>query len=443
VSYKGHHAEGCCLVLPSPPEATAALLVVLPLALTNEVHGLQRWPRTEQARRLAQFLRHFHQTTGGRCPIYYLASVPAAGGIHEAELALALTSLGWPPGIRVLLPTNPGEANSTLAAGIDRLRWLFAGALEVSILNLEAAATRGLMGDAQGDPDRAVVRRLVEAEEDLELLFEGSQGAPVGGSVSVPRSARADLVPRFPVVFCHGMLATSTIRMRLPEELNCFAPLKPFLQERACRALFPEVLPTGGVVERAKQLREQIVRYTDEPVNLVAHSMGGLDARYLITHLGMAERVRSLTTICTPHRGTYLADWVLTNYRNRFPLLMAFEALGVNVDGFRDCRPAVCREFNERTPDMAGVHYFSFGGTVPVSRVSPALRRCWHVLATHEGPNDGMVSLQSARWGEYLGTVHADHFAQTPDATFVRLNEDFDSLGFCTRLVENLARRGF
>jgi triacylglycerol lipase len=407
------------------------------------VHGLQRWPRTEQARRLAQFLRHFHQATGGRCPIYYLASVPAVDGIPEAELALALTSLGWPPGIRVLMPTNPGETNTTLAAGIDRLRWLFAGALEMSILNLEAGAAQAVTGNPQGDAERALVRRLVEAENDLKLLLEDSQRAPFGGSAGLPRSARAGLVPRFPVIFCHGMLAYSTIRMRLPEVLNCFAPLRPFLQERGCRALFPDVVPTGGVVERARQLREQIVRYTDEPVNLVAHSMGGLDARYLITHLGLAERVRSLTTICTPHRGTYLADWVLANYRNRVPLLLALEALGVNVDGFRDCRPVVCRKFNEQTPDMPGVHYFSFGGTVPVSRVSPALRRCWHLLTTHEGPNDGMVSLQSARWGEYLGTVHADHFAQTPDATFVRLNEDFDALGFCTRLVENLARRGF
>jgi len=36
-------------------------------------------------------------------------------------------------------------------------------------------------------------------------------------------------------------------------------------------------------------------------VHLFAHSMGGLDARHMITHLGMANRVRTLTTIGTPH----------------------------------------------------------------------------------------------------------------------------------------------
>src|SRR5262249_5187529 len=38
-------------------------------------------------------------------------------------------------------------------------------------------------------------------------------------------------------------------------------------------------------------------------VHVFAHSMGGLDARYMISRLGMAKRVLSLTTIATPHRG--------------------------------------------------------------------------------------------------------------------------------------------
>ena len=92
---------------------------------------------------------------------------------------------------------------------------------------------------------------------------------------------------------------------------------------------------------------------------------------------------------------------------------------------------------------MPGVQYFSYGGETPTARLSPVLRRAWNILTPVEGPNDGMVSVASAHWGEYLGTVHADHFAQTPDAVMVRPGEDFDSLGFFTRVVEDLARRGF
>jgi triacylglycerol lipase len=239
------------------------------------------------------------------------------------------------------------------------------------------------------------------------------------------------------------MLALSTLRMQLPENLNCFSPLSEFLRERGFRALYPQVAPTSGVAARAEQLRDQITRWTDEPINIVAHSMGGLDARYVITHLGLADQVRSLTTISTPHHGTCLVDWFVANFRHRVPLLLALEAMGVNVDGFQDCRPAACEEFNKKTPDMPGVRYFSYGGAVSANQVTPVLRRAWNLLRALEGPNDGMVSAKSAHWGEYLGTIRADHYAQTPDMTFVRPGEDFDVLDFYFRLLENLARRGF
>ena len=148
----------------------------------------------------------------------------------------------------------------------------------------------------------------------------------------------------------------------------------------------------------------------------------------------------------TEHRTSnaeVLADWFLANYRQRVPLLLALEAVGINVDGFKDCRPSVCRKFNEENPDHPKVRYFSYGGDVPQSRLSPFLRRAWNILTPVEGPNDGMVSVAAARWGEYLGPVQADHFAQTPDATFLRDGEDFDSLGFFANLVEELAHRGF
>jgi triacylglycerol lipase len=318
------------------------------------------------------------------------------------------------------------------------------------VLNLEPRIAEALSRSLETRPDRATVKRLVDPEENgaSEARLTPAPAKPAGEKKSATgrsglRRTRSSLVTRHPIVFCHGMLAYSTLRMQLPEDLNCFSPLGDFLRGRGFRVLFPQVPPTGGVVERAARLREQILNWTGEPINIIAHSMGGLDARYLVTHLGMAEQVRSLTTVSTPHRGTYLADWFVANFRQRVPLLLAMEAFGVNVDGFRDCRLDACRAFNERTPDRPEVRYFSYGGQVSHARVSPGLRRAWNLVMPVEGPNDGMVSVASSRWGQYLGTIHADHFAQTPDARFLRPDEDFDTLGFYSRLVEDLARRGF
>jgi triacylglycerol lipase len=330
---------------------------------------------------------------------------------------------------------------TAFSEGLERLRWLFTDSLELGLLNLEPTMVAGLFSLTADRPDRAAVRLLASPETTNGTLAHRHRQS-YNRIVSI-RPSRAGLVPRHPIVFCHGMLAFSMLKMQIPDNLNCFSPLRDTLRERGVPVLFPQVPPTSGVVERAEQLREQILHWTQEPVNLIAHSMGGLDCRYMIARLGMGDHVASLTTVSTPHRGSYLADWFLANYRQRVPLLLALEALGFNVDGFKDCRPAICRRFNEETPDHVKVRYFSYGGEVPQSRLSPFLRRAWNVLTPVEGANDGMVSLASAHWGEYLGSIRADHFAQTPDATFIRDGEDFDSIAFFANLVEELAHRGF
>jgi triacylglycerol lipase len=439
---QGVTAECCAVVVVPPADAVGVVVVLLPLACTFPEGGAASLSALDSATQLAPLLHHLGQVPEGHRPIYYLAAVPADAEGRPRELALAVASLGWPAGHLVPMPAEAADA-AALAEGLDRLRWLFACTLDLLALNLEPTAATRLRACLEPADDRARVLRLASPQDDAWSALAGQpleQGRQLARG---PRPSRSGRVTRYPLVFCHGMLAFSTIRMQLPDNLNSFTALRRPLRERGFRALFPQVAPTSGIVARASQLREQILRWTDEPVNVIAHSMGGMDARYLITHLDMGDRVRSLTTIATPHRGTLIADWFIATYRNRVPLLLAMEAFGINVDGFGDCRPAACKDFNTRSPDVPGVKYFSYGGAVPQSRVSPILRRPWTLLTPVEGPNDGLVSVASAHWGEYLGTVEADHFAQTPDAAFVRPGEDFDAVGFCLRLVEDLAFRGF
>jgi triacylglycerol lipase len=426
--------EKCSVVLMPPDQATRAVVVVLPLEATFEPHGPQYLRRLKQAARVTEVLGGVKSASGSACAFYYLACVPPAAEQRAAELALAATALGWPSGTFVFAPANKNEVAESALHAMDALRWLFAGTLDLQLLNMEPSFGSALAELAEPKEDRAAVANLGDQAEDRAAGRRAGRGR---------RSSRSDLVPRHPVIFCHGMLAFSSLKLQLPEEWNCFCPLRDFLQERGLRALFPQVAPTGGVTDRARQLHDQIIRWTDEPINIIAHSMGGLDARYLITHLGMADRVASLTTIATPHHGTCLVEWFLKNIHQRVPLLLALKALGFNADGFRDVLPSACQEFNRTTPDIPQVRYFSYGGSVSLAHISPVLRRPWQMITAVEGPNDGMVSEKSAHWGEYLGTLHADHFAQTPDLTFVRPGENFDPLGFYFRLTQDLARRGF
>jgi triacylglycerol lipase len=442
ITFASQTLRACNVVLSAPGESGFALVVVLPLEFTHDPEGVQRLTQSALATRLTELLRAVEEEPGPARPIYYLCCVPPDGGNLQPELALAATSLGWPSGHFVLMPSARAGAVDALARGLDRLRWLFAERLDFAVLNEEPAAESVLAAAVKDQPDRAVVSRYAGVNEDLRTLrINGEKRTPTPARW-LSRPTRLRCVPCHPVVFCHGMLAMTMLRMQIPEDTNYFSHLRPFLRERGIEALYPNVEPTGGVAERAEQLRDLICHWTSEPINLIAHSMGGLDARYLITHLGMADRVASLTTISTPHHGTAVADWFCLNFRQRVPLLLTLEAFGINVDGFRDCRTDACRAFNERTPDAPGVRYFSYTAAVPSSRISPLLRRAWNILTPLEGANDGLVSVRSATWGEVLGMLSVDHFAQTPDGLFVRPGENFDALTFYSHLVEDLAHRG-
>jgi triacylglycerol esterase/lipase EstA (alpha/beta hydrolase family) len=79
----------------------------------------------------------------------------------------------------------------------------------------------------------------------------------------------------------------------------------------ACGA-YGQLNPAGKITERAEDLKNYLQNNTEvagKKIHLIPRSMGRLDARYLISKLGMADRVLSLTTIGAPHHGSPIADW--------------------------------------------------------------------------------------------------------------------------------------
>jgi triacylglycerol lipase len=165
---------------------------------------------------------------------------------------------------------------------------------------------------------------------------------------------------------------------------------------------------TRGVQDRALELRRFICReFPGEPVHLFAHSMGGLDARYMISRLGMDDQVLSLTTIGTPHRGSSFADWGIRKlgWLAR-PML---RVLNISAVAFDDLTTDRCRRFNESVKDVPGVRYYSVAGRRDQQAIGLFWRLPWQIVYDREGPNDGVVSVDSARYGEQCDIWEADH----------------------------------
>ncbi|HEX8203455.1 MAG TPA: alpha/beta fold hydrolase, partial [Isosphaeraceae bacterium] len=194
---------------------------------------------------------------------------------------------------------------------------------------------------------------------------------------------------RAPLVLAHGLFGFARIGLGPVTFASYFRGIPDFLRDGGNRVLVTTVHPTAGVARRAEMLGAQIrAAFPDEPVHIIAHSMGGLDARALLADAGWRGRVLSLTTIGTPHRGSALADFAQMRVGRIYRLL---EALKIDHRGFLDVTREAADAFGRGTPEPAPVPCFSVAGAPAAAEVSWPLRRLHAILRDEEGPNDGLV----------------------------------------------------
>lgn len=211
-----------------------------------------------------------------------------------------------------------------------------------------------------------------------------------------------------PIALLHGAFGFDAVVVRQQRHAY-FRGIEECLVDDGWMVYSPVVAPVAGIARRAEELMTQLDAYPPGRVHLVAHSMGGLDARYAITHLGAASRVASLVTIGTPHRGTPLADLGHT-VASRIGLRAALGDMGALVS---DLTTRHMAEFNEQVPDVDGVFYASVIGRVRAdSPMHPLLVPIHAWMRRNVGDSDGLVPATSQAWGDVLLTVDADHWAQ-------------------------------
>jgi triacylglycerol lipase len=240
---------------------------------------------------------------------------------------------------------------------------------------------------------------------------------PLDGVIRVP--GLVERGPPLPIVLVHGLFGFD--RIGIPgARFDYFRGIAKHLESLGCHAHAVRLPAAASVPERARELVAAIEALSHERVDLIAHSLGGLDARYALTRLGLARRVRSLVTVGTPHHGTPLADLALKG-----PLHWArriVSALGVPTDALA--------AFNAEVTDVPGVRYACVvGGMHRHDSVVPlALVPAHAYLRRVAGPNDGLVPIASQYWGETLAEIEADHFAQIGWRVAVRHTFDAPAL---------------
>lgn len=242
---------------------------------------------------------------------------------------------------------------------------------------------------------------------------------------------------KYPIVLAHGLAGFDS----LFGVLDYWYGLENALEDQGANVYVTEVSQLNSTQARGEQLLaqvRQIIAITGKPkVNLIGHSHGGLDVRYVAAV--RPDLVASVSTVATPHKGAALADFLRANVQGgsftESALAFFANSLGTVLGlltGSSNPQDAIAAldsltsaglaTFNAGFPQgvptsacgagasvVSGVRYYSWSGTglltnlLDISDAPLAL-----TSLVYPESNDGLVG----RCSSHLGQVIRDNYFQ-------------------------------
>lgn len=256
---------------------------------------------------------------------------------------------------------------------------------------------------------------------------------------------------KYPIILVHGLILKDV------SFFKAFGRIEKHLRENGYCTHTCKTDGVGSIENNASQLKRQIysvMKLTGtKKVNLICHSKGGLDSRYMIENLGMEKHIASVTFICTPHSGSQVASLI---YRLPYPVKRGI-ALGLdtfykligdkNPDSLTVCRQLTAKSIDseELLPCYEGIYLQSYWTELKKGSDDFIMSIPLVFSRMHERTaSDGLVTEKSSRFGEYKGrcTEHSVSHTQIVDLLVCRKKRGI-VLDFYTGLCEDLAKRGF
>lgn len=346
------------------------------------------------------------------------------------------------------------------------LGWL--GVLALAACGGEAGTPNAFSVPSSGETDILPTTISVEPSEK--------------SSAPAPNTAESKRGAPYPVVLVHGMAGFNKIEVG-PVEITYFNGVVEALANVGESAYVTVSPPFASSEVRAqsiaKQIDEILARTGKAKVNIVAHSQGGLDARVLASPngLGYGDRIASVTTVSTPHHGSKVADAVLgllkylpakqiEELTNALLGLVQKTAYELQTDPHvREQITMLSEEymtkvFNPKYTDDPNVVYKSYAGR---SNWRAGLIPCYGSVYPNEPTkldqlqmpllptamflegggltvNDGLVTIESAKWGTFEQCVPADHLKEI--GLFGQAAQSFNHIELYRNIVARLRSAG-
>ncbi|MDR1358781.1 MAG: hypothetical protein LBJ48_05455, partial [Coriobacteriales bacterium] len=218
---------------------------------------------------------------------------------------------------------------------------------------------------------------------------------------------------RYPLLLVHGAAVRDGARERtwgrIPEALRAHGAQVYFGRHDAWGT------PETNAVQLLERLPEILAESGATKINIIAHSKGGLDARHLLTLLPEDELpLASLTTIATPHQGFRSLDLLFSWVRPAFvPLAFVINGLSrkhgdenPNFTGACEYLTAsYMRKRNALQPSLSPLYSQQFASSLHGFYDKVSSFAAYLFIRLAEGPNDGLVPLQSAGYDNFRGEL--------------------------------------
>ncbi|MBW6409562.1 lipase family alpha/beta hydrolase [Clostridium weizhouense] len=259
---------------------------------------------------------------------------------------------------------------------------------------------------------------------------------------------------KYPIILVHG------VGFRDLKYINYWGRIPKELIRNGATIYYGNQEAWGTVAYNAQNIKSKIFDVLKETgaekVNIIAHSKGGLDARYMISKLEMGDYVASLTMISSPHRGCKFVD-IACKIPDKIYKIIAklfdryYRMLGDKNPDFytasRQFSTNHSRIFNEEVKDVSQVYYQSYATVIRNIFSDYVVAIPYILVKLTEGANDGLVAVDSAKWGEFKGILKNKYRRGISHGDIIDLRRDdykgFDVIEKYIEIVSELKNKGY
>ena len=255
---------------------------------------------------------------------------------------------------------------------------------------------------------------------------------------------------KYPIILAHGIAIKET------KIIHAFGKIESKLKSAGYDVYTANTDAFGSIESNAEQLKlfilEILDRTNSEKVNIIAHSKGGLDSKYMIAHLDMTDKIASLTTICTPHRGSVIAThiWSLPRAIKRYVSFIINTFYKIVGDKNPDSMK-VCEQLTKTQEEAIEVSFtdkvYCQSYSAKIAHINDCVlmgipMSIYNITDGEE--NDGMVSVESAKFEVYRGECIDESVSHTQIVDLLAKRKNREKIhAFYIELCEELENMGF